>query len=250
MENYAKLISSIARLVGALAWPTVVLVIIYIFRKEIGQALVRIGALLEKVKKASVAGLVLELERVANAEVERGPDQGGRVTPSQIAAAARIEIQSREVNTDTLLSELDKLSLQYDFLRRTLPSGPERTRAMTRVVVQMRALAPSVIDFLEVYKGSASAGSRLAAITMMQMVPQTTDLDWLGDRFKTEHPFLFYHAALALQNIADRSSNWEDRKRIREVALDAIATIKNFSGPPDRGSLEVLETLASSLPKQ
>src|SRR5262249_55639869 len=147
----------------------------------------------------------LELERVADAEIQTQTDESGKITPRQFEAAARIAAQSQEVSTEALLRELDKLCLEYDSLRRTMPSGSDRTRAMTRVIVKMRSLAPTLVDFLDVYKGSGSAGSRLAAIAMMQMVPRVADLDWLKERFSSEHPFVFYHAALALQNIANIS---------------------------------------------
>jgi hypothetical protein len=119
---------------------------------------------------------------------------------------------------------------------------------MTRVIVKMRSLAPSLVDYIDAYKGSGSAGSRLAAIAMMQMAPRVADLDWLGDRFSSEQPFVFYHAALALQSVANISDTLE-KKRLREVAQQSLSKIKSFAGKPDAGTIEVLETLLSSLPK-
>ena len=119
---------------------------------------------------------------------------------------------------------------------------------MTRVLVKMRSLAPSVIDAIEVYKGSGSAGSRLAAIAMMQMVPRVADLNWLLGRFSSEHPFLFYHAALALQNVANISDTLEKKNNLRHVAEQALSIVKGFPGSPDQGSIEVLDMLLSSLP--
>jgi len=106
------------------------------------------------------------------------------------------------------------------------------------------------LDYLDTYKGSGSAGSRLAAIAMMQMVPQSADLDWIRERFSTEHPFVFYHAALALQNVANICDTPEKKKHLREVAQQALAKVKAFAGPADRGTVEVLEMLLSSLPEK
>jgi hypothetical protein len=144
---------------------------------------------------------------------------------------------------------MDRLCLEYDSLRRSLPSGNERTRAMTRVIVKMRSLAPSLVDHLDAYKGSGSAGSRLAAIAMMQMVPRVADLDWLKDRFSSEQPFVFYHAALALQNVANISDTPEKKRRLREATEQALSTVRSFPGVPDAGTIQVLEMLLSSLPK-
>jgi len=248
VEEYAKLLTGIAALVGAAAWPVAVIAIMYIFKDELRSVLRMIPTMLDRVKKASLAGVALELDRVANAEVETGPDKGGKITPQQIESARRIAIETRDVSPQTLLGELDRLCLEYDSLRRTLPSGENRTRAMTRIIVKMRALAPSLVDFLDVYKGSGSPGSRLAAIAMMQMVPRVADLVWLRERFSAEQPFVFYHAALALQNVANISDTREKREHLRDLARQALTTVKNFpGGTPDQGTIEVLEALISSL---
>jgi hypothetical protein len=183
MEKYAKLIMAIAALVGAVAWPLAIIGIICFFRTELRLILSKLPILLERVRKASISGVAVELDRVADAE--DGSNKKGAITPLQVEAASRIEIQKRELGSQTLLGELDKLCLEYDSLRRTLPSGNNRTLAMTRVVVKMRSLAPSLVDSLDIYKGSGYPGSRLAAITMMQMVPSVADLDWLRIDF---HP--------------------------------------------------------------
>ncbi len=249
MDEFAKLLTGVAAIIGAIAWPLAVFLIVFIFRTELRLVLSKLPGLLERVKKASLPGLALELDRVADAEADSGTDKNGNITPRQIEAARRIAIQTQEIDSQTLLRELDKLCLEYDSLRRALPSGDKRTRAMTRVLVKMRSLAPSLIDFVDTYKGSGSAGSRLAAIAMMQMVPRAADLDWLKDRFSTEQPFLLYHAALALQNIANICDTPEKLKNLRHVVLRALATVKSFGGAPDRGTIEVLDALLSSLPQ-
>jgi hypothetical protein len=245
MEEYAKLLTAVAALVGAVAWPSAILASIFVFRAELKSILSKLPVLLERVKKASLPGIALELDRVADAEEET--NKKGAITPLQVEAASRIEIQTRELGPQALLSELDKLCLEYDSLRRTLPPGRDRTRAMTRVVVKMRSLAPSLVDSLDTYKGSGSPGSRLAAIAMMQMVPRVADINWLRDRFSSEQPFVFYHAALALQNVANVFYTPEKKALLRDVVEQALAAVKRFAGVPDRGTIEVLEMLLSSL---
>ena len=239
--------TSVAALIGAVAWPLLVFGILFTFRTELKSALNKVPILLDRLKKASLAGVALELDLVADAEVETGANENGKITARQFEAAARIAIQTREVGSQTLLGELDRLCLEYDSLRRTLPAGNNRTRAMTRVLVKMRSLAPSLLDFLDTYKGSGSPGSRLAAIAMMQMVPHVADLDWLRDRFSSEQPFLFYHAAFALQNVANSCDTTEKKRQLRKVIEQALAVVKGFAGIPDRGTIEVLEMLLSGL---
>lgn len=251
MQAYAKLLTSIAALVGAAAWPVTFLVVVLIFRAQLQLAMSRVPLLLDRVKKASLPGIALELDRVADAETKSGADASGKITPGQFDAARRIAIQTEEIGSRAaLLGELDRLCLEYDSLRRSRPSSRERTQAMTRIVVKMRSLAPSVIDFMDSYKGSGSPGSRLAAITMMQMVPRLADLDWLKDRFSSEQPFIFYHAALALQNAANIGDSTEKRRHLREIVKQALATVESFAGTPDAGTVEVLKMLLSSIPEQ
>jgi hypothetical protein len=249
MDDYAKLLTAMGALTGAIAWPVTVLVVVSFFRAELRSALGKLPQTLERLRKAILpGGVALELDQIADAAVEGGPDKGGKITPQQIEVATRIKAQTQDVGSEELLRELDRLCLEYDSLRRTLPSSPERSRAMTRVIVKMRSLAPSLVGFLDRYKGSGSPGSRLAAIAMMQMVPQVADLAWLKDRFSNEkQPFLLYHAALALQNIANVSDTPEKKRRLGEVAEQALTAVKNFPGVPDRGTVEALEMVLSSI---
>lgn len=244
MEELAKILTAVAALAGAIAWPLAILGIAYVFRIELRAVLNKIP--LDKLKKATFPGVAVELERVANDEAESS-SKTGNITPGQYEAANRIAVQTKDIGISTLLSELDRLCLEYDSVRRTMPSGGNRTSLMTRIIVKMRSLAPSLVEFLDIYKGSGSPGSRLAAIAMMQMVPREADLDWLRDRFSIEKPFLTYHAALALQNAANIAGGPERKRQLRDVAQQAVATVKGFAGVPDRGTVEVLETLLSSL---
>lgn len=247
MDALTKLVTSVAALLGALAWPGVFLAVVFMFRIELKSSLNKIPIVLDRVRKASLAGIAIELDRVADAETESGAAKSGIITPRQLEAATRIEIETREVGSDALLRELDRLCLEYDSLRRTLPSGDIRTRAMTRILVKMRTLAPSLVQFLDAYKGSGSPGSRLAAIAMMQMVPRSADLDWLRGRFSSEQPFLFYHAALALQNVANIADTPEKRANLKRLAQEALDTVSNFDGPRDESTVEVLKALLDSL---
>lgn len=247
MNDFAKLLSAVAELIDAAAWPAAFVIIAAVFRTEIQKVLLGVLSLFDRVKKASVAGVALELDRVANAEINNNIDSGGKITPQQIEASERISIQAQDVSSRALLGELDRLCLEYDAVRQTLPPGDARTRAMTRILIKMRSLAPSVVDFLEAYKGSGSPGSRLAAVAMMQMVPSVADPNWLKDRFSGDHPFVFYHAALALQNLANRANTREEKVKLRKIAQLALDKLQSFKGTPDSSSLEVLETLIRSL---
>lgn len=246
MEDTSKLLFSIAAILAAIAWPTGLVVAIAIFRTELQAILKQVPLLIERIKKASLPGVQLELEQIANLTND---SKSGEITAKQVEAANRIVIQQDGVGQQALLSDLDRLCLEYDALRRTTSAGPSRTQAMTRVLVKMRILAPALIDYIDVYKNSPSAGSRLAAIAMMQMSPRAADVSWLKDRFWVEQPFLFYHSALALEGSANVLETDRAKRELLDVSEQARKKIKSFDGTPDSETLKVLDTLIDSLHK-
>jgi hypothetical protein len=237
MDTTAKLITSIAALVAAIAWPAAFLIVIFTFRKQLREQLGRL-------RKGKVGFVEIELEHVAASAVTGVVETTGAITAEQVHSAARIEARSADIGQPELLRQLDKLSIEYDTVRRTLVPGPSRTAAMTRILVQMRAIGPSVAQRVDVYKSSGSPGSRLAAIAIMQMHPQVADIPWLVQRFKDDAPFIFYHAALALQNVANEADE-ETRSTVRLAAGQALKIVKSFSGTPDQETIDVLEHLCS-----
>jgi hypothetical protein len=96
------------------------------------------------------------------------------------------------------------------------------------------------LPYWDEYAQSDRPGDRLAAVVIVQMSPDPKYLDWLADRFRTDRPFIFYHAALALQNMADQC--WTQAcDRIKVVAQQALDQVRSFSGVPDRKTVDILE---------
>lgn len=242
MEAAAKLIAAIGTLVGAIVWPAIVLVIAALFRREIRSAASHIPSLLDRVTKMKIAGIEADLDRVADAAVSSGDTKDGAVTADQTRTAALIVTKSKDVGVAAILNELDRLCLEYDTIRRAMAAGRARTHAMTRVLVKMRSLAPTTAEYIDAYRSSDSAGSRLAAIAIMQMVPATVDILWLGMRFAEEQPFLFYHAALALQNAINHTPRQEE-DAIRLIAEQALETLAAFQGEPDQSTIMILQNI-------
>jgi hypothetical protein len=95
-------------------------------------------------------------------------------------------------------SQLARLSVEYDDVRRDMPWGDARTRQMEIIVVKMRSVALAAIPLLPSLAKSREAGERLAAIAILQVTPQAEYLEWLGDRCLESQAFVSYHAAVAL----------------------------------------------------
>lgn len=240
MEATAKLITAVGALFGAIAWPLVFVAMLVTFRKELRSFGTRLPGFLDRLRRMKVAGIEAELDVLA-----ANAPSNGEVTTEQVRTSAQLAIESREVGKEHLISELDKLCLQYDTIRRTMRSGQVRTQEMTRILVKMRALGPATSSRIDVYKSSGSAGSRLAAVAMMQMEPVYADLNWLLERFCVETPFIFYHAALALTNAANSEMGC-DPAEVITTARAALGVVQSFEGVPDEQTLGVLRALAQS----
>ena len=244
MEGAAKLITSIGVLLGAILWPLVAISTLFVFRNEIKALLVKAPLLLDRVKALKLAGVTAELGEVAKEVAGQVEPGSGQITERQIQAAATIDVQSRDLSKEALRRQLDQLAAEHDTVRRTMPSGHRRTQMLTRILVQMRALGPALSGFIDSFKASSSPGGRLAAVAMMQMDPDNADLGWLVDRFSMDNPFIFYHASLALQNVANGQSG-EKFASVKKAAETALWTVKSFNGTPDQSTIEVLEALIS-----
>lgn len=241
MAEIAKLVTAIAALVGALAWPIAVFGIVFILRKELKAIAAKVPTALDRMQSIKIGVVEAQLKGLAD-QAAKNEEGKAPVTPEQIRVAANLQARSAEIGKDQLLSQLDRLSIEYDTVRRTMRGGSERTQEMTKILVQMRGLAPAVSDMMEAYKTSGAAGSRLAAIAMMQMEPEKADIPWLRDRFKSERPFIFYHAALALQNVVDSSTGNRREEAVR-AAEEGLAALHSFSETPDANTVHVLEAL-------
>jgi hypothetical protein len=239
--NIPALLTAIAALLSAIAWPVALLIVLLVYRKSVGSAVAKLPAMFDRVQSLKLGALEAELERVALVSDDSAPK--GAVTSEQVRVAAKIESQAADLGTQALFRQLDRLCIEYDTIRDTMPSGYARTSAMTHVLIKMRTLAPSTSSMIDAYKWSGSPGSRLAAIAMMQMNPELADLAWLEERFKVESPFVFYHAALAMKNMTIQADP-KTKERIIEAAWRARLVVEGFgSGVPDPDTIEVLSSI-------
>lgn len=232
MSDFSKLVSAVA----ALLWPLIFGAVLFYLRKEAREVLSKVPKLFERIKSAKFAGTELILENLA----EKPDVEKGAVTVDQISVASQIEMDASNIGLDQLVKELDRLCLEYDRVRRIMPSSLNRTREMTKILVKMRGLSTALSSYIEVYKSSGSAGSRLAAIAIMQMQPDLVDPEWIVERFRKEYPFAFYHAALALANLA----NIPQKRDVAIVtAKRSLEILEAFDGTPDRDTVEVLSAI-------
>jgi hypothetical protein len=102
------------------------------------------------------------------------------------------------------LLRVERLADEYDQLRDTLPSGPDRTRLMSGVMAEMASQAGAVAPHLPRLTESPRAGERLAAVAALQSIVAPHYLPWLVTRLVQERPFVAFHAAVALLALLPR----------------------------------------------
>lgn len=194
--------------------------------------------------KMRSAGLVLdrELNLHAAAMIDVAEKRPGEISTEQIRSAARVEVQARTLDNSTLRDQLQQLCIEYEAVRKMLRAGRERTRAMTEVLLKMRTLGPAVVGFLPELKASDSPGKRLSAVAIMQIDPDKADIGWLLDRFTEDKPFIFYHAAVALQKVAGQGGE-KRAAQARDAAEKALRTLEGFDGRKDSNSIAVLNDI-------
>lgn len=197
---------------------------------------------MQKLKREQLRQLSQDLSAEAASMVDAAIEHPGSISEDQIRSASKIEIQAKALETDVIRTQLSQLCAEYENLRKGMPPGQARTRAMTQVLVKMRTLGRAAEHLLDELKQSAAAGDRLAAVAIMQIDPGKADIEWLVARFGSEKPFVFYQSAIALLNVA-RSDDRERAAAAVEAARRAKNTIEAFDGPTDRNTIQVLDMI-------
>jgi hypothetical protein len=93
---------------------------------------------------------------------------------------------------------LTSLAREYQQIRELMPPGDERTQRMAVVFAEMKSQAISSYPLLQELAASSAPGERLAAISILQVLPNPQMLSWLAERPAQEMPFVAYHAVVAL----------------------------------------------------
>jgi hypothetical protein len=120
------------------------------------------------------------------------------------------------------------LANKYEDIRRTMLAGDNRTHNLETVASQMRSLALPAYRLLGNLIGSESSGQQLAAVSILEAIPNPAYLLWLADRIAMEKPFIAYHAAVALLNAA-RSLSASNRDKVQEAIHQARQNLDRMS---------------------
>jgi hypothetical protein len=167
--------------------------------------------------------LVLVLSRLLHAD-----------EPPATVALRAVEGASRS-DMEIIRARVAAAARDYEEIREQMPSGARRTRRMEVVASQMRTLAQGSFALLPELIASDSPGHRLAAVTVLQVIPDPGYLPWLVERIAAEKPFIGYHAAVALLAAA-RELPDGDLPQVEEALIQAEAAARRLRPDTDRAT--------------
>ena len=252
-SGLAAMLKSIADLISAIAWPALVAVLLIRFRKEVAACLAALASRLSQAEGLELGPVKITMKKSAElaGSIPKDPDPEDQQKAIREQTKLGKELRAEVINDPAMLSQvrsqMDNLARQYELLRQARDAQSRMATdteivQMNKVVSQMRALALSCVPYWKDYADSDRPGDHLAAVVIVQMSPDPKYLEWLGERFRKDRPFVFYHAALALQNMADQC--WtEARDAIKRTTQQALDQVKAFRGQPDAKTVQILEAI-------
>jgi hypothetical protein len=259
-------LTGIAAILSAVAWPMLIAVVLYWFRKPVEQlvtAAVGIAASSSKVKIWQIEfdrDVQEQLDATAHEALSRQPSiseqqLGSPIPAAEVRAAARVRTLVDEAPPGSVRAEIQdsirqrmlRFAKEYESTRAAMHSGPERTRAMNAVAAKMRTLALAADPFVPEFAGdNDSPGKRLAASCILQLAPSMEWVPWLADRMAVEQPFVFFHASVALLS-AVRKYGAQQQDELKAAINLALIQVKSFGGNADKNTIRSLTLALSEL---
>jgi hypothetical protein len=241
-------LKAVSELISALAWPAVFVILLVTQRRTLTRLLESLVELVRSSHHIKVGDLIdVEVDRSAR-QAEQQSDPASGVSFTQVEAASRVTTLVGQSELPTVRAKMLEFAREYEATRSSMASGPERTRTMNAIVAKMRTLALAAKPLLREFSlDENSPGTRLAAISILELSPDPSYVDWLVARMSIEQPFVLFHSSLALLAIA-RNCVPADRDRVRDRIERALAVVRSFKGGrPDTNTVENLQTALSEL---
>ena len=252
MTNWAALLTAIAALLKAIAWPIVIVVVLVCYRSRISSLIVVFAKKLGTATKFKAGQFELEVteqqvKQVLDETVKTARDDIQQKIPEeQLRAAEEVERLLQESQLSAALvvvsRQMESLISEYEDIRRRMPQEPMRIGRMNEVAAKMRALGLAARPLFRSFQSGQLAGERLAAICILQVAPDFGYFHWLIQRIKTEEqPFIFFQAAVAVLEVV-KAHMYADKNAVTSAIEDARQHIANFQGGiPDQSTIDLLD---------
>ena len=152
-----------------------------------------------------------------------------------VERVGEVSLENSEVR-----EKIMSLARQYVSIRRE-PFSDGRTQKLEVVFTQMKGLAFLAYPLLSELTESTPrdggrderVGERVAAIALLEAIPNERHIEWLADRVCQERPFVGYHAGVAMLN-AVREFKATHRDRLRAAVKRGLGCVSETS---DRGKV-------------
>jgi hypothetical protein len=265
--NAPALLTGIAAVLSAVAWPVLIGAVLIWFRRPVRQFVTAAVLISETASKVRI--WQIEFDRDVKQELAHSestalahlthytiPEEflSSPIPKGEIQAATRVRTLLAEAPDDSVRSgvmasirqRLYDFAQEYETTRANMPSGTERTRAMNGVAAKMRTLALAADPFLHELHDSDSPGRRLAAVCILQLAPNLDYIDWLAQRMGTEQPFIFFHASVALLS-AVRKYGQTQATKLKGAIEKSLQTIESYGDARDANTIRTLTLALSEL---
>lgn len=240
-------LESFVTLIGSLAWPIVVSAVLILYRGELREFVAILIQRLRSGDDVNIGGVAIARKAIASAISAIPVTPSDKAVPKvQVENARKLEeaVESAGVapakSAELVRDRIDHLATLYETTRDSMPKSDERTEALDHITAQMRTLALLARPLLSELVISTRPGERLAAIAILQVHPDPSYLNWLAERMSVEFPFIFFHASLALRELAVEGAipDLAEMRHQVERALDTVSSYRD--GPPDANTISVL----------
>jgi hypothetical protein len=186
---------------------------------------------------------------VDRTQPEEAADAGQARVPSaaQIKTATEVE-RLAEGDPRAAIEKMNELAAEYERVRSSMASGPDRTRQMRAVVARMTVVALGAAGHLAQFSASVRPGERLAAVVILQLRFDPAYSAWLAQRLVEDRPFIGFQAASALL-AGSRLVGGTHLEALRAAVAEASQTLeaKGWKNDPARDRI-IDEILAPPQP--
>jgi hypothetical protein len=118
------------------------------------------------------------------------------------------ELAGLPVEAGSARERMTALAREYEVIRQTMPSGPDRTFKMTQIVTEARGLAAAASLDPQTLSGiwlGPGDGDRIVTLAAIQARPEASQLPIVVDAIANARtPFEQYHGLIAARRLADR----------------------------------------------
>jgi hypothetical protein len=247
-SGFTETLKAVSELLGAVAWPLVFAILLLTQRRALTRLLESLIELVRSSHHIKVGDLIdIEVDRSAR-QAEQQPEPEGGVSPTQVEAASRVTTLVGPSELPTVRAKMLEFAREYEATRSSMAPSLQRTRTMDAIVAKMRTLALAAKPLLREFSlVENSPGTRLAAISILELSPDPSYVDWLVARMGMEQPFILFHASLALLAIA-RNCDPASRSQVKDRIEKALAVVEGFKGgEPDSNTVETLQAALTEL---